>query len=145
MNNQVETIIWILLKPLVSHDHLFRNPESWKQKMLIWSKYKMVIYLFVTSQGLHTCNHCFTLGTLFTSSLEAKSCGYQRKHDQWQNVDNTLPRFHTSYIVCDAKTADKETIFNGCCLQLLPAFLQRGSTQSLITIAHRTISNFGGV
>lgn len=89
----------------------------------------MAIYLFVTSQDLHIYNHCFTLGTSFTSSLEAKSCGYQRKHNQRQNVDNTLPRFHTPYIVCDAKNCGQRNFIQWLLSAIAPrSFAKRNHT-----------------
>ena len=39
MKNPVENVGGILLKQLMSHDHLFGHHCNWKQKLLIWSKY----------------------------------------------------------------------------------------------------------
>ena len=124
MNNRVEAVGWILLKLL-----------KVLKKLPIRRKYWIVIYLSVTSQGLYTYHHGFTPHTSFTACLEGKNCGYQRKHNQWQNTflerrDILIPTTHyngftprTSFAM--QKTADKGTILNGCCLFLLAIFLPK--------------------
>ena len=155
MNNRVETVVLILLNPFMSHDHLSGHHRGWKQKLRVWQKYWIAFYYFVASQGLHTYQEGFTLHTMFTTSLEVKTCGCQRKDSQWQY--NSLERRDFTMVTTHhdgftprtlfpmQKTEDKGTILNGCCLSFLAAFFQRGSALPLIAIVRLTITNFEGI
>lgn len=89
----------------------------------------------MTSQGLHTYHHGFTPRKSFTTTLEAKNCGCQRKYNQWRNTYlkrygiKMLTMHHHGFThrisLAMRKAADKGTRLNGCCLFLLAVFLPK--------------------